>query len=105
MSEYGAAITWEPSKPRWRPVRLVVAWAISAASVYVAAGLVPGVRLDRPGSAFVVAAVIAILNAVLPPLVAALRLPFMLALGFVSILLLDAAMLLLADQVLPSFIT
>jgi hypothetical protein len=34
-----------------------------------------------------------------------LRLPFMLALGFISVLLLDALMLLLADELLPSFIT
>ena len=45
-------------------------------SVWVAAGLVPGVELDEFGAAFVVAAAIAVFNAVLPPLVAALRLPF-----------------------------
>jgi uncharacterized membrane protein YvlD (DUF360 family) len=105
MTEYGAAIAWEPSMPRLRPFRLVVAWLVSAASVYVAAGLVPGVRLDRPGSALAIAAVIAILNAILPPAIAALRLPFMLAVGFISVLLLDALMLLLADALLPSFIT
>ncbi len=65
----------------------------------------PGVALDRPAAAFVVAAVIAALNAVLPPLIAALRLPFMLALGFVLVLLVDALMLLLADEVLPELIT
>lgn len=105
MSEYGAELEWEPSKPRLRPLRLALAWAVSAASVYVAAGLVPGVALDRPGAAFVVAAAIAVLNAVLPPVIAALRLPFMLALGFILVLLVDALMLLLADEVLPSFIT
>ena len=35
---------------------------------------------------------IAVLNAVLPPLVAALRLPYMLAVGFLLVLLLDAWM-------------
>ena len=40
---------------------------------------------------------IAILNAVLPPLVAALRLPLTLVLGFVLVLVLDALMLLAAD--------
>ena len=38
------------------------------------------------------------LNAILPPLVAALRLPFMLVLGFLIVLVLDALMLLAADS-------
>ena len=41
---------------------------------------------------------IAILNAILSPLVAALRLPFTLAAGFVAVLLLDALVLLLASR-------
>ena len=44
------------------------------------------------------AAVVGVLNAVLPPLIAALRLPFMLALGFILILLLNALVLLLASD-------
>ncbi len=36
------------------------------------------------------------LNALLPPLIAALRLPYMLAVGFLLVLLLDAAMVLVA---------
>jgi uncharacterized membrane protein YvlD (DUF360 family) len=66
--------------------RLLVAWLVGAASVYVAAGLVPGFRLDRPGSALVVAAAVAALNAVLPPLLAALRLPYTFVLGFLLVL-------------------
>ena len=84
------AVTWEPTKPRLRPLRLLVSWAIAAASLYVAAILVPGVTLEEPGSAFVVAAAVAVLNAILPPVVAALRLPFMLALGFILVLVVDA---------------
>ena len=42
---------------------------------------------------------IAALNAVLPPLVAALRLPFTLALGFVIVLVLDALILLLVSHI------
>jgi len=87
---YGAEMGWEPTAPRLRPLRLIVAWAIAAGALYVAAAIVPGVSLDRPGAAFVIAAVIGVLNAVLPPVVAALRLPYMLALGFVLVLLVDA---------------
>jgi uncharacterized membrane protein YvlD (DUF360 family) len=104
-ASYGAEVSWEPAKPQLRPLRLLVAWAIAAASLYVAGALLPGVELDRPGAAFVIAAMIAVVNAVLPPIVAALRLPYMLALGFVLVLLLDATALVIADNALPSFIT
>jgi uncharacterized membrane protein YvlD (DUF360 family) len=96
---------WEPTPPRLRPFRLVVAWAVAAGSLYVAAALVPGVSLDRPGAAFVAAAVIAVLNAVLPPLVAALRLPFTLIAGFLLVLVVDALGLRIAADALPDYLT
>ncbi len=104
QSAHGEAVTWEPTKPRLRPFRLLVSWAIAAATLYLAAIVVPGVTLEQPGAAFVVAAVVAILNAVVPPVVAALRLPFMLALGFIIVLVVDALLLVLADELLPDFI-
>jgi putative membrane protein len=85
-------------------LRLLVSWILAAASLYVAAILVPGVTLEEPGSAFVVAAAVAVLNAILPPVVAALRLPFMLALGFILVLVVDALILLVADDALSEFI-
>ena len=57
----------------------------------------PGVALGGVGAAFLVAALIGILNAVLPPLLAALRLPFMLVVGFLLVLVADALMLQLAE--------
>jgi uncharacterized membrane protein YvlD (DUF360 family) len=96
--------TWNPATPRLRPSRLVLAWVVAAAAVWVTAWLLPGVALDSEGSAFVVAALIAVLNAVVPPVLAALRLPFMLLLGFVLVLLADAAILLLADAAVPDAI-
>src|SRR5690348_15568229 len=93
---------WQPELPRIQPVRFVLAWLILTASVGLAAWIAPGVKLDRPASALAVAAVIAILNALLPPIIAALPLPYMLPLGFFGILFLDAALLLLADRILPN---
>ncbi len=100
---YGQEPSWQPEKPRLSVVRLLVAWAVSAASIYVAAGIVPGFSLERPGAAFAVAALIAVFNALLPPVVASLRLPFMLVVGFLLVLALNAFALVLADDVLPSF--
>jgi uncharacterized membrane protein YvlD (DUF360 family) len=102
---YGASIAWEPQPPKLRPFSLLVAWAISAASVYLAAWLVAGVEVERPGAAFVVAAAIAAINAVVPPLIAALRLPFTLVAGFLLVLLADAAALVAADEIFPTFLT
>jgi uncharacterized membrane protein YvlD (DUF360 family) len=95
-------VTWQPTKPRLRPLRLLVSWVVAAASVYVAAGLVPGVSIDSPGAAFLAAAAIAVINAVLPPLIAALRLPFTLVFGFVLVLFADAGALMLTDELFPS---
>jgi len=95
---------WRPQKPRLRIPRLLLSWALGAISVYLAAALVPGVRIDDPAGAFAAAALIAILNAVLPPLVAALRLPLTLALGFVLALILDAVVLELAADLAPAAI-
>jgi uncharacterized membrane protein YvlD (DUF360 family) len=98
---YGEALEWHPEKPRLRPLRLVLGWLVSAASIAVAAWLLPGVALDQTGAAFVVALLVAVLNALLPPLIAALRLPFTVGLGFILILLANALALQLAADALP----
>ena len=71
----------------------------------MAAAIVPGVSIETFWDALVVALLIGILNAVLPPIVAALRLPFTALLGFVLVLVLDAFMLLLAERIRPEAIS
>ena len=102
---YGEAVTWQPARPRYRPLPVVLSWLLAAASLLVAAWLVPGVAVEGFAGAVVASLLIAILNALLPPVIAALRLPFMALLGFVVILLLDAAMLKLASEVAPGAIS
>ena len=65
---YGEKPVWAPTRPRIRPIRLVVAWVLSTASLLVAAWIVPGAHVKNFGGAFLAAAVIAVLNAILPPL-------------------------------------
>ncbi len=88
-----------------RPLYLALHWLVSAIAVFAAAAVVPHVTVKNffP-DALIAAALIALLNAVLPPLVAALRLPFTLALGFVAVLILDPVMLLLASAIDPNSI-
>jgi len=102
---YGEHPTWHPERPRIRPVRLVASWLVAAAAVLVAAQLVPGVHVNGFAGAVVAAAVIAVLNALLPPILSALKIPFMALLGFVLILLLDAAMLKWTSDLVPRAIT
>jgi uncharacterized membrane protein YvlD (DUF360 family) len=92
---------WSPGRPPLRPLRLVAAWLASALALLLAAALIPGADIRDFGGAVVVAAIVAVLNAILPPLIAALRLPFTVGIGFLLILALDAAILLLAADIAP----
>lgn len=95
----GQRLTWAPERPRLRPLRLLLSWSLTALALLVAAWIVPGAEVTSFWSALLATAVIALLNAVLPPLVAALRLPLTLVFGFLLVLILDALMLLLADRI------
>ena len=72
---------------------------ITTLAVFGAAAIVPGVSVRSFGHAAVAALLIGVLNAVITPFVAALRLPFTLGLGFVTVLLIDGLILLLASDV------
>src|SRR5512133_2735047 len=102
---YGAETTWRPAKPRLQLPRLLLAWVVTGASVFIAAAIVPGVDLKGFGGALLVAAVLAVTNAVLPPLIAALRFPWTLVAGFVLVLAIDAVGLVVADKIVPDFIS
>jgi len=93
-----AARGWAPARPSFRVGHLLVTWIAGAAALAAAAALVPGASVSDWRGAFAVAAVIALLNAVLPPIVAAVRLPFTLLFGFALVLLLDVLMLIAADR-------
>ena len=101
---YRETAGWEPLRPRFRLLATLISWLVTAAAVYIASELVGGVALDGPGAAFIVAAAIGVVNALLPPLIAALRLPFTLAVGFILVLLADALALILAQELFPEFV-
>ncbi len=103
MPDYGQAVTWTPERPRLKPVRLVLSWFFTAVSLWVAALVLPGVDIADTVGAFVMAACVAVLNAVLPPLVAALRLPFTVGLGFVLVLVLNALVLQISSSIVESY--
>ncbi len=97
--EYGVEPTWTPARPRIRPLQLLFAWLLSAAALLGAAEILPGASVRNFSGALAAALAIGVLNAVLPPLVAALRLPLTLVVGLVLVLVVDALMLLAADRI------
>ena len=97
-ARYGERVAWTPEKPRFRLVRVLVAWVVAAAAVAVSVWITPGTDIDGVGAAFLVAALIGVLNAVLPPILAAIRLPFMLVTGFLLVLVADALLLIVAAR-------
>jgi uncharacterized membrane protein YvlD (DUF360 family) len=88
-----------------RPLRLAMVWLASAVALVAASVIVPGYEVKGFFGALAAALVIAAFNAILPPIVAALPLPFTLATGFILVLLLDALMLMAAADLLPGQMT
>src|SRR5688572_19610462 len=93
---YGRSTAWKPEAPKLRPFPLIVAWLATGVALMVAAWLLPGVDIESFWAALVVAAIVAALNAVIPPILAALRLPLTLVLGFLLVLIADALILQIA---------
>jgi uncharacterized membrane protein YvlD (DUF360 family) len=93
---YGQSTAWQPEAPRWRLFPLLVSWFATGVALMVAAAILPGVHINNFWGALVVAVIVAGLNAVIPPVLAALRLPLTLVLGFLLVLIADAVILLVA---------
>jgi putative membrane protein len=83
--------------------RLVVAWAINVLALWAADGLWDGVRIHGLGAFLIGGAVLGIANTLLKPVLAILTLPLIvLTLGFVY-LLINIAMVALAEWIAPNF--
>jgi uncharacterized membrane protein YvlD (DUF360 family) len=99
---FGEPVTWTPAPPRFRPLRLTLSWLVGAVAVSVTGLLVAGVHVKSFAGALLSAGLIGVLNALLPPVVAAVRLPFTLVLGFLAVLAVDATSLLLVSAIDPA---
>ena len=85
---------------RWL-ARLLLALGVNVLALWVANGLFDGVRIDGWGSYVIGAAVLGFANAVLKPVLAVLTLPLIIVtLGF-SYLLINVAMIALAEWAAP----
>jgi uncharacterized membrane protein YvlD (DUF360 family) len=80
---------------------MLLSGVVAVAALLVAAAILPGVRIPDFADAVIAAVLVLALNAVLPPLVASLRAPFAVAIGFVSTLVVDAMVLLIVPRIDP----
>src|ERR1700712_3595988 len=81
----------------------LIHWILKAVSLVVVAQILPGIRVDGFGSAFIAAAVIGLVSAVLGLFLKIILLPFIfLTLGIVYFLI-NGLMLKLASEIVPGF--
>jgi uncharacterized membrane protein YvlD (DUF360 family) len=95
---YGHSTSWQPDRPRLKVFPLLVSWFATGVALMVTSWALPGVDIVTFWGALVVAALVAALNAIIPPVLAALRLPLTLVLGFLLVLIADALILQLAAE-------
>src|SRR3954453_3470169 len=91
---------WASARPKLSPVRLVLSAILSMAATLLAAWILPGFDVNGALGAFLLVVVIALLNAIIPPVIAALRVPFTIVFGFLTCLILDAAIVWAAGNAL-----
>ncbi len=95
-AKLGERPTWVVRRPRLRLRSVMLGWTLAAAGLLVAAIVLPGLRVDGVVGAFGVVAVVGVLNALTVPAIARIRLPFTVLIGFLLVLVLDAAVLWIA---------
>jgi uncharacterized membrane protein YvlD (DUF360 family) len=93
---YGHSTSWQPERARLKVFPLLVSWISTGVALMVAAWILPGVDIKSFWAALGIAAIVAALNAVIPPVLAAVRLPLTLVLGFLLVLIADALILQIA---------
>jgi putative membrane protein len=87
---------------RWI-ARLLLALGVNVLALWVANGLFDGVRIDGWQSYVIGAAVLGFANAVLKPVLALLTLPLIIVTLGISYLLINVAMIALAEWAAPDF--
>ena len=84
-------------------LRLLVAWGINAAALWVADVIFSGVRIHGWWAYIIGAAVLGIANAVIKPVLALLTLPLIILTLGIFLLVINIAMVALAEWIAPNF--
>jgi putative membrane protein len=83
--------------------RIIIAWLITTIAILLAAYLVPGIRIASAGAAIIGAAILAILNALLKPILVVLTFPLTIVTLGLFLLVINALMFLLAGSLVKGF--
>ena len=84
-------------------VRLAVAWAINLAALWVADALWDGVRIDGWAAFLIGSAVLGVVNAIVKPVLTVLTLPLIIVTLGLFYLVINIAMVALAEWIAPDF--
>jgi putative membrane protein len=84
-------------------LRLAVAWAINAAALWLADALFASVRIDGWKAYLIGAAVLGIANGIIKPVLAILTFPLIVLTLGLFLLVINIAMLALAEWIAPNF--
>lgn len=84
-------------------MKFILRLVLSAIAVVVIAKLLPGVGLDNYTTALIVAAVLAILNVLVKPILVIFTLPITIVTFGLFLLIINAVIILLADKMIDGF--
>jgi putative membrane protein len=84
-------------------MKFILRLVLSAIAVVVIAKLLPGVGLDNYTTALIVAAVLAILNVLVKPILVIFTLPITIVTFGLFLLIINAIIILLADKMIDGF--
>jgi putative membrane protein len=76
---------------------------VNGLAVLITAYLIPGIQIDQPGWAIVVAAVLVLMNTIVRPIMIILTLPITLFTFGLFLLVINALVVMLAAKVIPHF--
>lgn len=84
-------------------MRLLINWLISAIAVFITSYILSGVHIDSFATAFIVALVLGIVNAIVRPVLFILTLPVTIVTFGLFSLVLNVLMILLTDSLITGF--
>src|SRR5215475_7365253 len=89
----------------WRSglVHLIVVWFVGAVALWIVAQIIPGIRVRDFGSALIAAAVIAVVNAILGPVLKFFAFPLIFLTLGLFLLVVNAILLKVAAMFTPGF--
>ena len=96
---YGEQPVWHPEQPKFSLMRLLGSLLVMTPALLIAAAILPGVSIPSFWGALVVALFVTAVNFVVPPIIAAIRLPLTLVVDFLLILVVDALVFQVASNI------